>query len=149
MSTAVHITWHGAQKNFGDLPPYLTYDLRFQSCHISRDDLTPLLTWFNFLTLHDSPSPEPHQQFDKWHLTSDTMLARDCSELTRCIVHCVVRLSLSLSYTASEIWQWTMLPHGFLSSQGVRYWTFCPLLPPPPHPPSPPPHFSPENELQC
>ncbi len=26
MSTAVHITWHGAQINFGDLPPYLTYD---------------------------------------------------------------------------------------------------------------------------
>ncbi len=24
-STAVHITWHGAQINFGDLPPYLTY----------------------------------------------------------------------------------------------------------------------------
>ena len=27
MSTAVHITWYGAQINFGDLPPYLTYDL--------------------------------------------------------------------------------------------------------------------------
>ncbi len=25
MSTAVHITWHGAQINFGDLPSYLTY----------------------------------------------------------------------------------------------------------------------------
>ncbi len=25
MSTAVHITWHVAQINFGDLPPYLTY----------------------------------------------------------------------------------------------------------------------------
>ncbi len=25
MSRAVHITWHGAQINFGDLPPYLTY----------------------------------------------------------------------------------------------------------------------------
>ncbi len=25
MSTAVHITGHGAQINFGDLPPYLTY----------------------------------------------------------------------------------------------------------------------------
>ncbi len=25
MSTAVHITWHGAQINFGDLTPYLTY----------------------------------------------------------------------------------------------------------------------------
>jgi hypothetical protein len=25
MRTAVHITWHGAQINFGDLPPYLTY----------------------------------------------------------------------------------------------------------------------------
>ncbi len=31
ISTAVHITWHGAQINFGDLPPYLTYALR-QSC---------------------------------------------------------------------------------------------------------------------
>ncbi len=27
MITAVHITWHGAQINFGDLPPYLTYDV--------------------------------------------------------------------------------------------------------------------------
>ncbi len=27
MSTAVHITWHGAQINFGDLFPYLTYGL--------------------------------------------------------------------------------------------------------------------------
>ncbi len=26
MSTAVHITWHGAQINFGDLPTYLTYE---------------------------------------------------------------------------------------------------------------------------
>ncbi len=26
MNTAVHITWHGAQINFGDLTPYLTYD---------------------------------------------------------------------------------------------------------------------------
>ncbi len=25
MSTAVYITWHGAQKNFEDLTPYLTY----------------------------------------------------------------------------------------------------------------------------
>ncbi len=25
MSTAVHITWPGAQMKFGDLPPYLTY----------------------------------------------------------------------------------------------------------------------------
>ncbi len=25
MNTAVHITWHGAQINFGDLTPYLTY----------------------------------------------------------------------------------------------------------------------------
>jgi len=25
MSTAVHITWHGAQINLGDLPPCLTY----------------------------------------------------------------------------------------------------------------------------
>ncbi len=25
MSTAMHITWHVAQTNFGDLPPYLTY----------------------------------------------------------------------------------------------------------------------------
>ncbi len=25
MSTAVHITWHGAQANFWDLTPYLTY----------------------------------------------------------------------------------------------------------------------------
>jgi hypothetical protein len=28
MSTAVHITWHGAQINFGNLPPYITFDLK-------------------------------------------------------------------------------------------------------------------------
>ncbi len=27
MSAAVHITWHGAQINFGDLPQYLTYGI--------------------------------------------------------------------------------------------------------------------------
>ncbi len=27
VSAAVHITWHGAHINFGDLPPYLTYAL--------------------------------------------------------------------------------------------------------------------------
>ncbi len=27
MSTAVHITWHGAQINLGDLTPYLTYEI--------------------------------------------------------------------------------------------------------------------------
>jgi hypothetical protein len=26
VSTAVHITGHGAQINLGDLPPYLTYE---------------------------------------------------------------------------------------------------------------------------
>ncbi len=30
MSTAVHIMWHGAQKNFWDLPPYLTYAWELQ-----------------------------------------------------------------------------------------------------------------------
>jgi hypothetical protein len=29
MSTAVHITWHGAQINFGDLTPYLTYAIAY------------------------------------------------------------------------------------------------------------------------
>ncbi len=28
VSTTVHITWHGAQINFGDLPHYLTYALQ-------------------------------------------------------------------------------------------------------------------------
>ncbi len=32
MSTAVHIMWHGAQINFGDLPPYLTYELEVPKC---------------------------------------------------------------------------------------------------------------------
>ncbi len=30
MSTAVHITWYGAQINFGDLLPYLTYVLNLR-----------------------------------------------------------------------------------------------------------------------
>ncbi len=36
MSTAVHITWHAAQINFGDLPPYLTYNLWVGLCHQPR-----------------------------------------------------------------------------------------------------------------
>ncbi len=35
IGTALHITWHGAQINFGDLTPYLTYALtwsRYQTC---------------------------------------------------------------------------------------------------------------------
>ncbi len=36
MSTAVNITWYGAQINFGDLPPYLTYgwDWRTSSAYL-------------------------------------------------------------------------------------------------------------------
>ncbi len=37
MGTAVHITWHGAQINFGYLPPYLTYG---QTYTIRRTQLT-------------------------------------------------------------------------------------------------------------
>ncbi len=37
MSTPVHITWHGAQINFGDLPHYLTNSWRFpRSCYFSQ-----------------------------------------------------------------------------------------------------------------
>jgi hypothetical protein len=42
MSTSVHIMWHGAQINFGDLSPYLSYDwlhsyiLDWPSLHIFR-----------------------------------------------------------------------------------------------------------------
>ncbi len=38
MSSAVHITWHGAQINFGDLPPYLTYacGLAYASRHAAH-----------------------------------------------------------------------------------------------------------------
>ncbi len=32
MRTAVHITWHGAQINFGDLAPYLTYGGARSTC---------------------------------------------------------------------------------------------------------------------
>ncbi len=32
MSTAVHITWHRDQINFGDQPPYLTYDVPGRWC---------------------------------------------------------------------------------------------------------------------
>ncbi len=32
MSTAVHITWHGAQINFGDLPPYLIFGRHPKLC---------------------------------------------------------------------------------------------------------------------
>jgi hypothetical protein len=52
MSTAVHITWHGAQINFGDLTPYLTYACKSQKfffkvfCRIVtawiRDQLTKI-----------------------------------------------------------------------------------------------------------
>ncbi len=35
MSTAVLKTWHGAQINFRDLPPYLTYGPTFPSCRMS------------------------------------------------------------------------------------------------------------------
>ncbi len=34
MSAAVHITWHGAEINFGDLTPYLTYAVKGR---LSRD----------------------------------------------------------------------------------------------------------------
>ncbi len=36
MNTAVHITWHGAQVNFGDLPPYLTYAYKYRSWNLCK-----------------------------------------------------------------------------------------------------------------
>ncbi len=42
MSTAVHITWHGAQINFGDLTPYLTY--AWNGLHLVHD-LVKYLLW--------------------------------------------------------------------------------------------------------
>ncbi len=36
MSTAVHITWHGAQVNFGDLPPYLTFAYKYSSWNLCK-----------------------------------------------------------------------------------------------------------------
>ncbi len=43
VSKAVHITWHGAQINFGDLTPYLTYasDLVDLVC-LGHDHAMPL-----------------------------------------------------------------------------------------------------------
>jgi hypothetical protein len=43
VSKAVHITWHGAQINFGDLTPYLTYasDLVDLVC-LGHDHAVPL-----------------------------------------------------------------------------------------------------------
>jgi hypothetical protein len=31
MSTAVHITWHRAQVNFGDLSPFVTYSITYKN----------------------------------------------------------------------------------------------------------------------
>ncbi len=45
MRKAVHITWHGTQKNIGDLTPYLTYE---------RTSPIP-----SFLWLSEKPPPPP------------------------------------------------------------------------------------------
>ncbi len=47
ISTAVHITWHGAKIYFGDLTPYLTYDGRLPSC--MRRMCTTIKSFFFFL----------------------------------------------------------------------------------------------------
>ncbi len=44
--SAMHITWHGTQINFGDLPPYLTYDWTFRLLNSK----TP---WTTARTAHD------------------------------------------------------------------------------------------------
>ncbi len=49
MRTAVHITWHGAQINFGDLTPYLTYGFNEQSnCYVEKTR-----TWYSHEKLLD------------------------------------------------------------------------------------------------
>ncbi len=45
MSTAVHITWHGAQINFGDLPPYLSYGRRYVSVSKSNTIADVMVVW--------------------------------------------------------------------------------------------------------
>jgi hypothetical protein len=42
MSTAVHITWHGAQINFGDLPPYWTCVPSFPALALSHTGIIKL-----------------------------------------------------------------------------------------------------------
>ncbi len=44
MSADVHNTWHGAQINFGDLPPYLTYAL-FSFWTYTIGPLEPNMQW--------------------------------------------------------------------------------------------------------
>ncbi len=55
MSTAVHITWHGAQINFGDLPPYFKPMVRSLYCIIF---LYPNPDLLNSVTAPD-PYPVP------------------------------------------------------------------------------------------
>jgi hypothetical protein len=51
MSRAVHITWHWARINFGDLPPYLTYDtyiltalsFRQENQHLHNQSVCPFV----------------------------------------------------------------------------------------------------------
>ncbi len=52
MSTTVHITLHGTQINFGDLPPYLTYALHdtelpvaVEEVELTNNDLDVRLCW--------------------------------------------------------------------------------------------------------
>jgi hypothetical protein len=54
-STAVHITWHRAQINFGDLPPYLTYGAEDRDPG-SRAFFTPG-TGISFFRISDLPNP--------------------------------------------------------------------------------------------
>ncbi len=49
MSKAVHITWHGARKNFGDLPPYITFaaDLQGDRHSWEHPETGAYLSWYS------------------------------------------------------------------------------------------------------
>jgi hypothetical protein len=54
MSTAVHITWHGAQINFVDLPPYLTCGSSSWWYYIVR---VPMRTCYAAMARGERPTP--------------------------------------------------------------------------------------------
>ncbi len=65
MSTAVHITWHGAQINFGDLTPYFT--TYFVTRISSFSQVKNLYGAGNMSSLKRDTSPTPHRPGRVWH----------------------------------------------------------------------------------
>ncbi len=81
MRTAVHITWYGAQINFGDLTPYLTHGHRYWETIVDTDPGTCIAPGFVCPSTNFSLNPIRAHWYSTVHLKELSVWLLVCSTL--------------------------------------------------------------------